>query len=302
MNDELTLEWSAKTRRFLGTSHEFRAIQLILRSLTPEIDQVLYDVAEDIPWPRRKTLNLDKEDALLNYAKEETDRQKPIFERWEREFGHRLTGRPPKRETGGLFVQSRDAKCWVMFDWDQLGLLPGLVMFRNSLKLRCHNSRVSSFDSRNSEDSMSRRIFSNDLFEWGHCCRGDEYSKNNMDNLCDGAHCAVGLDVSKMLPGFYWGNYFGPFLIEKIGESKFTSVPGCNVERLGHGILVTNEFPPDAWQSSEYQSNRVAAMEHLGRHFFFEKGKELKGSLFPVEPIRGVPENAPPSTIEVWMK
>ena len=98
-----------------------------------------------------------------------------------------------------------------------------------------------------------------------------------------GGAFALGIDDSKMLRGFYWGNYFGPFLIEKIGESKLAAVPGCKVERLGHGFFVTIELPPDEWQSSEYQQNRVAAMEHLGRHFFFEKGKELKGNVFPIE-------------------
>jgi hypothetical protein len=296
------LGWHASTRKFLGGPVGVAAIQKILRSLSPEmLDDLLFDWAEDLPWAQRKTLRLSEDGSILRFIQEENERLKPIFEQYNRKFGHLLfpSGPRPQRDSGSMHVINRDEGHSVSFSYfDFEPSMARADLYANSLSLYCYSRNVSELSDRCSlAIRVCKKILTNDFFEWGYCCLGDEFDANNMDYSGGGA-CAVGSNqFSKILPGFYWGSYFGPFLIERIGRSKFDSVPGCDVEHLGHGMLVTNQLPSDAWQSPEYQRNRIAAMEHLGRHFFFEKGKELKGTLFPVDQTAHAVDDTRPKTI-----
>lgn len=289
MQDTRTFQWHASTRKFLGGADGIARIQEILRGLIPKVlEETLYDWAEDLPWFRRKKLCLSEPGALFRLVQSERERLRPIFERYNRKLGPLIRGGTlPERDTGAIHVVSRDESHSVAFGYDEFGVLPRANELRNFLSIVRYRQAVPerSEDLTSLADYICRNVLSNDLFEWTYCCIGEEYEANNMDFGGGGAR-ALGRDFSKTLPGFYWGNYFGPFLIDTLGPAKFASVPGCKVERLGPGIFVSNELPPDEWQSAEYQRNRIAAMEHLGRHFFFEKGKEMTGSLFPVQSPR----------------
>lgn len=263
-------------------------IEQILRDLVPDfLDEILYEEDAQTPREERNNLNLTGVGSLQWCAERELVRPKPTYEYAKRLWVKQGMNVQPKRVLGmlGFETRNRSRNVVLRFDERPFNMRPtDKYFFGNGLTLYSEDKTMASESRQGLAMLVSERVFANDIFDWGYCCLGDEYDTNNIDQTGGGVR-AVGIDVSRQLPGFYWANYFGPFLIEWISKAKLASVPGCSVEQLGHGVLVTNLCPPDEWESHDFRKNRATAMDHLGRDLFFEKGNEMKGRLFPIDEI-----------------
>jgi len=112
-------------------------------------------------------------------------------------------------------------------------------------------------------------FFNSMLFEYGTCCSMDERDNKNIDRS-DGGMKAVGLDLSRYLPGFYWGNYYGEkFCREFTGVSK--PLFGYSHTKLNGGIFVFSKLPPHEWNTNEYRKNESSAISKIGKQLFFNK-------------------------------
>jgi hypothetical protein len=235
----------------------------------------------DESYSDRFKLDLSVKGSLLQCVNKELLRAAEASKGWKYLLKELPNPIPFERRTGGVFFIVPDHSKEVYFDFDEYRLSPHLdeCLFGNSLCIKTDepNSRGSVLAERTL--SAARRIFDNEIFQYGYACLSDQYDAKNLDRTGGGV-CAVGLDASKCLPGFYWGNYFGPFLCDRIGEQVLMTAPGCRSYRLQSGVLVTNDLPPDAWSDPAFIKNENAAMDHIGRELFFEKGKPMTGKLF----------------------
>lgn len=291
----MNIKFVAYTLQPLMRDTALAEIERILISLRPDFlgDRLIEEELEDEPV--RRELDLTVAGALGELVRQELKRADQRLANEERlvKAGRVRPSLYPRRHAT-LSLETFDGRKNFLLDIDEYRLMPrpgGRMQFANYLSLQWRPRNLTGESLSAQCHSVYARLFENSLFEYGYCCLRDEYWDKNIDRT-DGAMQAVGLDVAKYLPGFYWGNYFGRFLCERIGEEKLRNVPGCTSTRIGAGVLVTNKLPPDRWQDPQYIENTNRAMDHMGRDLFFEKGKELPtGPLFPVEGFRGLAES-----------
>ncbi len=109
------------------------------------------------------------------------------------------------------------------------------------------------------------------------CSTTEEYWAKNMES---GGRVtrAIGLDISRALPGLYWQNYFGPQQSRVVGFDRLLSTPGVRTEELGGGVIVELSPDPRDWQSSSYSELESATLKHLGEQWFFRRDRGYDGT------------------------
>ena len=113
------------------------------------------------------------------------------------------------------------------------------------------------------------------------------YAKNM---LLDGGLRAIGVDMSRYLPGLYWLNWFGAPYCELMGRERLLSAPAFDAIALGDGVLLQVDERPDDWDSSDTRYARV--LEHVGDRYFFLRnnpGRRTVAPDFGLEPLRRFP-------------
>jgi hypothetical protein len=197
----------------------------------------------------------------------------------------RLSGSPNARRTvrivGSLYFAACEGTMDILVHFDEFPLSPSgdELRFGNALTICGDHSASCGSDLTAQALSEMCTVFDNDAFEYGLCCVADEYASYNIDSTSGGCQ-AVGLDVSRVLPGLYWGNYFGSFLCDHIGRDVVLATPGCVCFEIESGIILANKESPERWCLSEFQINRCQAVTHLGEDLFFVQGRPMCSRLF----------------------
>lgn len=268
----------ADTRTNLLDDKPLFEIEEIVRRLASDIlDTVLLlTLDESVPLERRERINVCDEGWLRDCVQLEIARSREATKKWRVYFaGPSADLRTSANDVrmASLSFVTPDGLSELHCKFDERALVPcgSDTHFGNRLSIYWDaDARGDSLSA--SCLSVVRTVFDNDLFDYGRCCADDEYGTKNLDTSGGGVR-AVGLDVSKHLSGFYWGNFFGAYLLEILGRGKVLSVPGCRSLPLGDGVFVYNELPPDAWNQPPYAASIRAAIDYLGDELFFEKGK-----------------------------
>lgn len=309
----MKMQFEAKTRTSLVERESIVRIEQMLRDLALDfLGPKLYessDVAEDVPLDDRTEIDSNAAGWLVRAVERELGNDRESHCNWLKSVSKeqlRLMeeqGLSPTRRVDLAMLLFVTADYNVSDGWYTGDAFTGKEVFLHAserslvtrllgmgkTELNFDNSLALNWlDADSADDQLSdtclsvmQRLFDNDLFDYGYCCSGDQYGAKNLD-YTHGVE-AVGLDVSKCLPGFYWGNYFGSFLCNLVGTEQLLSVPGCRSLELESGVLVTNELAPDRWSEPEFVERENRAIDHIGRHLFFEKGKAMTGTLFTVE-------------------
>jgi hypothetical protein len=70
-------------------------------------------------------------------------------------------------------------------------------------------------------------------------------------NLSFDGRClqAVGVDISRFLPGIYWRTFFGRSIAERIGREQLLSAPAHEARAVGDGVLLALDGRGRAWSS-----------------------------------------------------
>lgn len=272
----------ARTRQHLGSRNLSDRVQVLLHNLADDfLGSILVEEMDKDDQRDAYRLNLAEQGSLASHIDAELLRADEGRRKWKASMKGFLPDQLPfERQSGRVHFESLDRSKEVHLSFDEFELAPNLdnMQFGNYLS-------IISEEKQHGEElakkylSVLERLFDNDLFDHGFCCLSDQYDEKNLDRS-EGGVRAVGLDASKCLPGFYWGNYFGDYLCKHIGESRLLEVPSCRSKKLQYGVLVTNELPPDSWNEPNFIHNENLAMDHIGRQLFYEKGKELTEKLF----------------------
>ena len=185
---------------------------------------------------------------------------------------------------GNVHFATKDRSKDISLYFDEYKLAPVVeeLLFGNVVSVEWEVLQDRGYDISNVSFRVMVSLFDNSLFDYGYCCVSDQYNSSNLDRSNGGVR-AIGLDASCWIPGFYWANYFGKYLCDLIGREKLMTTPGCHSNQLGSGILIVNRLPPDRWCDPEFIEIANSAMNHIGRHIFFERGKIATGRLFRQE-------------------
>lgn len=115
---------------------------------------------------------------------------------------------------------------------------------------------------------------------FGFACATEEYDAKNMCSE-DGSLRAVGIDISKYLPGLFWLNFFGSPYRQLMGDERLASAPAVRTGACGSGYVVTLSENPGDWDSSEYRMREESVRRHLGEEYFFIRTSQERKTVSP---------------------
>jgi hypothetical protein len=191
------------------------------------------------------------------------------IERRERRFG-----------TAAMDGADRSLTVVVHIDDDLFSRAGPACMWGNGVSFQVRRQRVEGVDAvRWSRSSFEVACGALDIV-WGNTETSEEYFSKNVFNE-GGRVEAIGLDVSRALPGVYWLNYFGSTYCELIGRDRLLSAPAHEVKEVGAGVLLMVQPDPLAWETPEYREAERRVLEHLGPQYFFSRADPDRPTVAP---------------------
>jgi hypothetical protein len=245
-----------------------------------------------LKYPKINVMNPDDFQRIVDF--ELARSRKSMFQsiKHDAEIRKRYPSHPSfsPRLLGEICLKSLKSPKFIQIVYDELGLIEFRgesrsdkhFVFGNSMSIQASFRKARSTRIDELHLRILKDLVDNDLFDYAYCCDNDESIKMCLD-YSGGGLKAVGLEASKWLQGFFWANFFGPFLCNRIGHEKLMNVPGCRSIETKTGVIVVNQLPSECWFDTQFIANAHAAMDHLGRDLFYEKGKTPAGTLFVPE-------------------
>lgn len=86
-----------------------------------------------------------------------------------------------------------------------------------------------------------------------------------------GTNPEYGLDFT--IPQISWVNFLGNELVELIGENKFRTLKAYHIEKICEGYLIISYPSHKTLGTPEGFIEEERIMQHLGRHYFFDRKK-----------------------------
>ena len=108
----------------------------------------------------------------------------------------------------------------------------------------------------------------------------DEYDAKNISHEGGGTE-AVGVDVSRYLPGLYWLNFFGKPYCELIGLERLLDTPAHEVKGVDDGVLVRLSKDSREWEREDYREAERKVLNHIGRQYCFSKEEPNQKTVAP---------------------
>lgn len=204
-----------------------------------------------------------------------------------REMVKRYGPGPSARQTGSIELRGCDDSLIVVIGVDDWVFAPsaGRYLVGNSISFQFCRARCCGVAS----EALARTLAT-------ACCeemsvlhasgqRLAERDAKNMD-FSSGA-MAIGVDISRYLPGLYWLNYFGAAHCDLIGRERLLTAPAFDVRPVGDGVLLQVDEAPESWDAES--SNNQAVMRHIGEEFFFlreQMDRVTRAPDFGLEPLK----------------
>jgi hypothetical protein len=127
---------------------------------------------------------------------------------------------------------------------------------------------------------------------WAHAQVTAEYAAKNISREGGGMR-AVGVDISRALPGLYWLNFYGRACRDRIGRERLLTAPAARVGEVDDGVLLMLHPDPTAWDTPEYEAIERGVLDHLGPEHFFSKEAPERKTVPPVEGLPLLPATQP---------
>ncbi|HEY2461785.1 MAG TPA: hypothetical protein VGI16_13315 [Candidatus Acidoferrum sp.] len=110
----------------------------------------------------------------------------------------------------------------------------------------------------------------------------EEYYAKNMSREGGGLR-AIGVDISKYLPGLYWLNFFGRPYRNLIGDERWVSAPVFRTDQCGGGYILQLSDTPEDWHLPEYETSEESVRRHLGEEYFFTRSNPGRKTVSPFD-------------------
>lgn len=193
------------------------------------------------------------------------------------------------RRTGTVELRGADDSLIVVISLDDYRFAPsaGRYLWGNTVAVQVCKRRVAGIDA---VDFM--RLFSvgacADLSPWyAHGHFPEEWNHKNISHE-GGGTMAMGVDVSRYLPGLYWLNFFGRPYCALMGKERLLTAPAHKTKEIDSGVLLLLAADPKAWNTPEYSASEKRVLSHLGDQHFFNPREPQRGTIAPdfgLEPL-----------------
>jgi hypothetical protein len=273
---------------FLGRSllegEGLRELQAIICQIAPRCAAGLR-ICE--PGTPEIPIDVKRSGSLSDAVKSHALKRGPRYEELVREFG----AGPYERQNGVAELHGSDDSIIIVVSLDEWVFIPssGRWLFGNRISIQVDAAQVEGEDaslwSRRSLGVLCERLSP----IWAKAHTIQEYASKNISREGGGME-AVGLDVSKHLPGIYWLNFFGKPYCDLIGQQRLLTCPAESVQELDNGVFISLSTQSTEWDTEWYRDREAQIIEHLGGQYFFDRRNPTRTTVappfqFPVLPV-----------------
>lgn len=211
---------------------------------------------------------------------------------YERLIRENITG-PHARRSGSVELRGADETLTVVLALDDYLFAPsaGRWLWGNTVTIQIREALSRS----NFAVDFARRFAAaacSELSPWyAHGHLREEWDQKNISREGGGV-MAVGLDVSRYLPGVYWLNFFGEPYCNLIGKDRLLHAPVGEARAVDAGVLLFLSPTPDAWDTPEYRAAETLIQAHLGDLYFFSRRETGRNTLAPDFGLKVLPRHA----------
>ena len=153
-------------------------------------------------------------------------------------------------------------------------------IFGNDVALQIRRSQVEGVDAATWAGAVFRALCNALRPFHGDVHASDEWDTKNMSHEGGGLE-AMGVDISRHLPGLYWLNFFGRPYCDLMGRERLLSAPAAEVREVGDGVVLRMADDPRQWASPEYKAVERRVLDHIGPQYFFSRDQPNRKTTAP---------------------
>jgi len=184
-----------------------------------------------------------------------------------------------ERNSGTIGITGATSDFELIISLDEYSFSPsaGRYLIGNSISFHLESERISGLSSSVFIKKIIQEICKKLNPMYGNAYIYEERDSKNMNR--EGSVMAIGVDISRYLPGLYWLNFFGDKYVNLIGKSKLVEAPAERVEVFDSGILIETHKDPKRWAQESQKNNSL--LEYIGKKYFFDKAGLNRETIAP---------------------
>lgn len=186
----------------------------------------------------------------------------------------------PKEYRGTVELNGSEKNVYIFIEFDSCICrhISGQVYFPNSVSVQIRRATVEKRKAYEWAEEFFYAICELPSAIYGFVSDSDEFAHKNLDTSY-GVR-AVGRDMGRALPGFYWLNFFGERYCDLIGRDTLDTAP-CYSTSIGKGKALKVYKDPTDWASAEFRQIEQKCLIHLGQQYFFSKETGFDDKIAP---------------------
>jgi hypothetical protein len=228
-------------------------------------------------WAGNAAIDLSKPGSLREIGCAAATRRGPTYQELIREYGRG----PFERQMGGVGCRGHTRSLWLGLTVDDYLLAPrgNEQMWGNQVSLQVNTLRVEGANAVTWLERVFDEICLLTRPVYANGSVTEEWDAQNIDRR-RGVE-AIGIDLSRHLPGLYWLNFLGfPYLplvpaLLRDGEEV------AGIKDLAGGLKIRLSDDPAGWTSDTYQRVASQTRELLGKHLMFERDNPHAPTIAP---------------------
>jgi hypothetical protein len=272
---------------FLLAEGRLDRVQELLRVLAPGWSTGLHMWLHGEP---KKPVDVSVPGSLAKAVEAAATERGPFFAELEKRFGAVNS----TRTLGGAELRGADKSLTLVVEVDSeiFQRIGEAWIWGNSISLQVCRAKVEGIDAASWSAKALERFCSALSPAWAHAEMGEEYETKNISREGGGMR-AVGVDISRALPGLYWLNFYGSTCRDRIGRERLLTASAAQVREVDNGVLLMLHPDPTAWDTPEYKATERHMLDHLGPEYFFSKEAPDRQTVPPVEGLPLLPPAQP---------
>ena len=222
-------------------------------------------------WPsstKSEHIDLSDPSSLYNSLKADLSTPGEFYRQLETAFGSSRG----ERICGTSELRGADNSLTLVFSVDERTFckISDIWIWGNGISVQLRRKRIEGINASSFAVGLLKDIC-NRLEPWyAHAECTAEFDAKNVSHE-GGGTAAIGVDISKSLPGLYWLNYFGGPSVESIGTKRLEECPALKKEKIRSGYFIALSDDPHEWASEEYRLVERKVLKSLGERWFFHR-------------------------------
>lgn len=245
--------------------NELNQLQKVIREQAPKWAKGLHIWRSNVD---KRIIDFKVKGSLRNNIVSICSHRGPFF----RQLSSKL-GPVPKQVHGSVEVRGSYDDLEMIILVDELGSrrIGDELKWLNYVSVGIYSSKIEDIDytiwARNFFENFCKRFYP----IYAYAASNEEYTTKNM-LIKNGVVQALGVDISKYLPGIYWLNFCSERYYKILNLDKLLKVPAYRVIKVNEGLLLELSNSPNAWNLRKYKDLEIEIRDKLGADHFFAKG------------------------------